>query len=181
MAVPFRKDRAQKVAREGIRSGWHRWGEARGSCKWSWVHPKWQRLAGSHRRQKSIWEVFRFGCNVERTELHADYRHDGSSPTRDMQWRDFYCRKSNRILGSVEKQRAWSSSLPERRSERTIKASGCVLLPGFVNGHHHMYQSLTHTIAISEGVERPAYNIDWNSETSDRWRHGSLQPPVRSR
>jgi 8-oxoguanine deaminase len=62
--------------------------------------------------------------------------------------------EGNRVefVGSVEEQRAWSALRPERQADRTINAGGCVLFPGFVNGHHHMYQSLTRTIAISEGL-----------------------------
>ncbi len=33
----------------------------------------------------------------------------------------------------------------------TIDASGCVIIPGLVNCHHHLYQSLTRTIGTAQG------------------------------
>jgi len=35
----------------------------------------------------------------------------------------------------------------EPRSRRTIRADGCLVTPGFVNTHHHIYQNLTRSFA----------------------------------
>jgi cytosine/adenosine deaminase-related metal-dependent hydrolase len=35
--------------------------------------------------------------------------------------------------------------------DRTLDAAGCVLLPGLVNCHHHLYQTLTRTIGTGTG------------------------------
>lgn len=56
------------------------------------------------------------------------------------------------FVGTVAEYSAWIAAHPEYHADRTIDAAGCVVLPGFVNGHHHMYQSLTRTIAISDGM-----------------------------
>jgi 8-oxoguanine deaminase len=38
-----------------------------------------------------------------------------------------------------------------RSPDRIIDASGCVVLPGLVNCHHHLFQSLTRTIGTAHG------------------------------
>ena len=38
-----------------------------------------------------------------------------------------------------------------RNPDRIIDASGCVVLPGLVNCHHHLFQSLTRTIGTGQG------------------------------
>lgn len=38
-----------------------------------------------------------------------------------------------------------------RQANRTINASGCVVLPGLVNCHHHLYQTLTRAIGTGRG------------------------------
>lgn len=38
-----------------------------------------------------------------------------------------------------------------RQPRRTINASGCVVLPGLVNCHHHLYQTLTRAIGTGRG------------------------------
>ena len=48
---------------------------------------------------------------------------------------------------------AWIAADPQHRTpERTIDVSGCVLLPGLVNCHHHLFQSLTRTIGTGSGL-----------------------------
>ncbi len=37
------------------------------------------------------------------------------------------------------------------RPDRVIDAAGCVILPGLVNCHHHLYQTLTRSIGTAEG------------------------------
>ena len=38
-----------------------------------------------------------------------------------------------------------------------LDASNCVLLPGFVNGHHHLYQTLTRALGTAQGLKL----FDW--------------------
>lgn len=41
--------------------------------------------------------------------------------------------------------------------DKTINARGCVLLPGLINCHHHLYQTLTRTIGTAAGLSL----FDW--------------------
>jgi 8-oxoguanine deaminase len=43
------------------------------------------------------------------------------------------------------------------RAERTIDGSGCVAIPGLINAHHHLYQTLTRALAAAANVEL----FDW--------------------
>ncbi len=48
--------------------------------------------------------------------------------------------------------RAWIAQDPALRTPQSvIDARGCVVLPGFVNGHHHMFQTLTRTMGTGQG------------------------------
>jgi 8-oxoguanine deaminase len=49
-----------------------------------------------------------------------------------------------------------SSELPQE-ADRVIDASGMVVLPGLVNTHHHLYQTLTRALPAVQGVEL----FDW--------------------
>ena len=42
-------------------------------------------------------------------------------------------------------------------ADRTIDARGCIVLPGFVNTHHHFYQTLTRAVPGTQDVEL----FDW--------------------
>ncbi|BBP00933.1 8-oxoguanine deaminase [Sulfuriferula nivalis] len=47
---------------------------------------------------------------------------------------------------------AWIAQDPSNRQpHRTITATGCVVTPGLVNCHHHLYQTLTRTIGTGQG------------------------------
>ena len=47
---------------------------------------------------------------------------------------------------------AWIAEDPAARTPvHTIDARGCVLMPGLVNAHHHLYQTLTRAIGTSGG------------------------------
>lgn len=54
--------------------------------------------------------------------------------------------------------------------DKTIDASGCVVLPGFVNCHHHLYQSLTRGVATAKGM----ILFDWLKFLYPIW--GQLTP-----
>jgi len=36
--------------------------------------------------------------------------------------------------------------------DRVLDASGCLVLPGLVNTHHHLYQTLTRNLATADGL-----------------------------
>jgi cytosine/adenosine deaminase-related metal-dependent hydrolase len=62
------------------------------------------------------------------------------------------------FVGSDEDVSAWiAADPPARTPARTIDASGTVVVPGLVNCHHHLYQSLTRSIGTSRGHRL----IDW--------------------
>jgi 8-oxoguanine deaminase len=62
--------------------------------------------------------------------------------------------QGNRILqiGTTAELDAWLTVHPEYKPSRTLDASGCVVTPGLVNCHHHMYQTLTRSIGTSKGL-----------------------------
>jgi cytosine/adenosine deaminase-related metal-dependent hydrolase len=56
-------------------------------------------------------------------------------------------------VGSDAEVAAWMAADPAARSpDRTISARGCVVIPGLVNCHHHLYQSLTRTVGTGNGL-----------------------------
>ncbi|HEX9451456.1 MAG TPA: amidohydrolase family protein, partial [Burkholderiales bacterium] len=47
----------------------------------------------------------------------------------------------------------WMAADPAARSpDKTISARGCVVMPGMVNCHHHLFQSLTRTVGTGRGL-----------------------------
>jgi cytosine/adenosine deaminase-related metal-dependent hydrolase len=55
-------------------------------------------------------------------------------------------------VGTDAEMAQWIAEHAAARSPgRTIDASGCVVLPGLVNCHHHLFQSLTRTIGTGQG------------------------------
>jgi 8-oxoguanine deaminase len=65
----------------------------------------------------------------------------------------------NRILkiGTTAELDAWLAAQPRHVPTRTIDMRGCVVTPGLVNCHHHMYQSLTRSIGTGRGLKL----FDW--------------------
>src|SRR5882672_6370500 len=56
-------------------------------------------------------------------------------------------------VGSGGEVAAWIAQDPAARTPaRSIDARGCVVTPGLVNGHHHMFQSLTRAIGTGKGL-----------------------------
>ena len=55
-------------------------------------------------------------------------------------------------IGTTAQLDAWLAAHPEHAPTRIIDARGCVVTPGLVNCHHHMYQSLTRSIGTSRGL-----------------------------
>ena len=50
-------------------------------------------------------------------------------------------------------------------ADKTVNASGMILLPGFINTHHHMFQTLTRNIPGTQN----AYLFDWLQTLYDVW------------
>jgi cytosine/adenosine deaminase-related metal-dependent hydrolase len=80
--------------------------------------------------------------------------------------------EGNRILkvGSTTALDAWIAAHPQHAPTRTINARGCVVTPGLVNCHHHMYQTLTRSIGTSKGLAL----FDWLKMLYKVW--GGLTP-----
>jgi cytosine/adenosine deaminase-related metal-dependent hydrolase len=56
-------------------------------------------------------------------------------------------------VGSDAELSAWMALEPSTRTpDRTLDARGCVVMPGLVNGHHHLYQTLTRAIGTGGGL-----------------------------
>ena len=55
-------------------------------------------------------------------------------------------------VGTDAEIKSWIAADPARKPQRTIAARGCVIMPGLVNCHHHLYQSLTRTIGTRQGL-----------------------------
>lgn len=56
-------------------------------------------------------------------------------------------------IGAPNELAAWIAEAPaEREPDRRFDLSGCVLLPGQINGHHHLYQTLTRSIGTAAGL-----------------------------
>ena len=56
-------------------------------------------------------------------------------------------------VGTDAELRAWIAEQPElRKPNRIIDLTGCVLIPGLINGHHHLYQTLTRTMGTAGGM-----------------------------
>jgi cytosine/adenosine deaminase-related metal-dependent hydrolase len=64
-----------------------------------------------------------------------------------------------------------ASALP-READRVVDARGCVVIPGFVNTHHHFYQTLTRAVPGTQDVEL----FDWLVALYPIWAH--LTPPA---
>jgi cytosine/adenosine deaminase-related metal-dependent hydrolase len=60
-------------------------------------------------------------------------------------------------IGTSAELDAWLAAHPWHTPTRTIDMRGCVLTPGLVNCHHHMYQSLTRAIGTGRGLKL----FDW--------------------
>ena len=50
-------------------------------------------------------------------------------------------------------------------ADRHIDASGCVIMPGLVNCHHHLYQTLTRSIGTAQGKSL----FDWMQTLYPIW------------
>jgi 8-oxoguanine deaminase len=56
-------------------------------------------------------------------------------------------------VGTTPEVEVWLTGQPDASPpDRTINASGTVVLPGLVNCHHHLYQTLTRTVGTGGGM-----------------------------
>lgn len=55
-------------------------------------------------------------------------------------------------VGTTTELDAWLAAHPEQAPTRTLDARGCVVTPGLVNCHHHLYQTLTRSIGTGKGL-----------------------------
>jgi len=55
-------------------------------------------------------------------------------------------------VGSAAEVAAWIAADPARTPTIRRNMAGCVVLPGLVNGHHHLYQTLTRAIGTGGGL-----------------------------
>ena len=55
-------------------------------------------------------------------------------------------------VGSAAEVAAWIAADPSRTPTTTRDMAGCVVMPGLINGHHHLYQTLTRAIGTGGGL-----------------------------
>ncbi len=70
-------------------------------------------------------------------------------------------------IGTTAELDAWIARHPQQAPTRTIDASGCIITPGLVNCHHHMYQTLTRAIGTGKGLKL----FDWLKMLYRVWGH----------
>lgn len=57
------------------------------------------------------------------------------------------------VVGTTADVESWLAQQPQsHRPDRTISARGTVVMPGLINCHHHLYQTLTRTIGTAKGL-----------------------------
>ncbi len=77
--------------------------------------------------------------------------------------------EGNRILqvGTTTDVDAWIAAHPDKAPTKIVDAHGCVIVPGMVNCHHHMYQTLTRSIGTAKGLKL----FDWLKMLYRVWGH----------
>ena len=68
-------------------------------------------------------------------------------------------------VGTTDELRQWVAADPRRAPGRSIDARGCVVMPGLVNCHHHLYQTLTRAIGTGRGLAL----FDWLKSLYPVW------------
>jgi cytosine/adenosine deaminase-related metal-dependent hydrolase len=75
------------------------------------------------------------------------------------------------FVGSAAAMDAWiAADRAARTPARVIDARGCIVMPGLVNCHHHLFQTLTRAIGTGRGLGL----FDWLGLLYDVW--GGLDP-----
>jgi len=60
--------------------------------------------------------------------------------------------KTIAFVGGSQEMQEWIAQDPAREPVRVIDARGCAVIPGLVNCHHHLYQTLTRSIGTARGL-----------------------------
>ena len=69
-------------------------------------------------------------------------------------------------VGTDTEVAAWIAADPAARTPaQTVDARGCVVLPGLVNGHHHLFQTLTRSVGTAGGLAL----FDWLKRLFPIW------------
>jgi 8-oxoguanine deaminase len=69
-------------------------------------------------------------------------------------------------VGTRSEIQVWIAADPARRTpSRTVDARGCVVTPGLVNCHHHLFQSLTRAVGTGGGLAL----FDWLKRLYPIW------------
>ncbi len=75
------------------------------------------------------------------------------------------------LLIEGDKIRLISQALKPEKAERVIDATGMVVVPGFVNTHHHFYQTLTRNVPAVQ--DAPLF--EWLVKSYEIWRQLTLE------
>ena len=75
------------------------------------------------------------------------------------------------LLIEGDKIRLIAQALKPEKAERVIDATGMVVVPGFVNTHHHFYQTLTRNIPAVQ--DAPLF--EWLLKSYEIWRQLTLE------
>lgn len=73
-------------------------------------------------------------------------------------------------VGTAAEVQAWIAADPARVPTARRSLRGCVLMPGLINGHHHLYQTLTRAIGTGGGLVL----FDWLKKLYPIW--GRMDP-----
>ena len=74
------------------------------------------------------------------------------------------------FVGDAAQMEEWIAEYPARIPRQIIDAKGCVIIPGLVNCHHHLYQTLTRSIGTGRGLVL----FDWLKMLYPIW--GGMDP-----
>lgn len=74
------------------------------------------------------------------------------------------------FVGDAAQMEEWIAEYPARIPRQIIDARGCVVIPGLVNCHHHLFQTLTRSIGTGRGLVL----FDWLKMLYPIW--GGMDP-----